>query len=211
MLLLDEITVDMDVVGRLDLLKFFTEECELRGATIIYATHIFDGLEKWITHVAYLADGQLKIGKTATTDVRGLTMHLAEGQMATLPVIRNLTMHLAVALDVRSLKQRLSSHPCVSAAVVFPYPSLQEEGLATTVKPVPVLLPGGCLGSALMWAAHLQAPQRARWLSCSRAESCLGWWKGGYAQTWKHPGGRKRPSRPCVGSSLELWSRAQRP
>ena len=63
MLLLDEITVDMDVVGRLDLLKFFVEECETRGATIIYATHIFDGLEKWITHVAYLADGQLRIGE----------------------------------------------------------------------------------------------------------------------------------------------------
>ena len=63
MLLLDEITVDMDVVGRLDLLKFFVEECETRGATIIYATHIFDGLEKWITHLAYLADGQLRIGE----------------------------------------------------------------------------------------------------------------------------------------------------
>ena len=63
MLLLDEITVDMDVVGRLDLLKFFREECEARGATLIYATHIFDGLEAWATHVAYLADGRLKIGE----------------------------------------------------------------------------------------------------------------------------------------------------
>ncbi len=62
-LLLDEITVDMDVVGRLDLLKFFVEECETRGATIIYATHIFDGLEKWITHIAYLMDGHLRIGE----------------------------------------------------------------------------------------------------------------------------------------------------
>ncbi len=68
-LLLDEITVDMDVVGRLDLLKFFVEECETRGATIIYATHIFDGLEKWITHVAYLADGQLRIGKPPSVAV----------------------------------------------------------------------------------------------------------------------------------------------
>lgn len=61
-LLLDEITVDMDVVGRLDLLRFFEEECEQRGATIVYATHIFDGLERWITHVAYVADGQLHKG-----------------------------------------------------------------------------------------------------------------------------------------------------
>lgn len=35
-LLLDEITVDMDVVGRLDLLQFFKQECAERGATIIY-------------------------------------------------------------------------------------------------------------------------------------------------------------------------------
>jgi len=67
-LLLDEITVDMDVVGRLDLLKFFVEECETRGATIIYATHIFDGLEKWITHIAYLTDGHLRIGELLSID-----------------------------------------------------------------------------------------------------------------------------------------------
>lgn len=58
-LLLDEITVDLDVVGRLDLLAFFKRECEERGATILYATHIFDGLEAWITHAAYMEDGQI--------------------------------------------------------------------------------------------------------------------------------------------------------
>ena len=31
-----------------------------RGATIIYATHIFDGLEAWPTHAAYVERGQLK-------------------------------------------------------------------------------------------------------------------------------------------------------
>ena len=96
MLLLDEITVDMDVVGRLDLLKFFTEECEVRGATIIYATHIFDGLEKWVTHVAYLADGQLKIGGLLRP-MSGLALHLTKKQMATSIVVRSLSMHLAIA------------------------------------------------------------------------------------------------------------------
>ena len=93
-LLTDEMTVDLDVVGRyaaccvggmgsspqfrflglrlsvvvverahphlvrLDLLEFFRRECEERGATIVYATHIFDGLEKWITHIAYLEGGK---------------------------------------------------------------------------------------------------------------------------------------------------------
>ena len=61
-LLLDEITVDMDVVGRLDLLGFFEEECRERGATIIYATHIFDGMEKWPTHIAYLEGGRMVRG-----------------------------------------------------------------------------------------------------------------------------------------------------
>ncbi|KAK1290701.1 ABC transporter I family member 19 [Acorus calamus] len=59
-LLLDEVTVDLDVVARMDLLDFFKEECEQRGATIVYATHIFDGLETWATHVAYIQDGGLK-------------------------------------------------------------------------------------------------------------------------------------------------------
>jgi ABC-type uncharacterized transport system ATPase subunit len=63
-LLLDEITVDMDVVGRLDLLDFFRQECEERGATILYATHIFDGLEAWITHIAYIAEGGLVKGRS---------------------------------------------------------------------------------------------------------------------------------------------------
>ncbi|XP_010522576.1 PREDICTED: ABC transporter I family member 21-like [Tarenaya hassleriana] len=59
-LLLDEVTVDLDVVARMDLLEFFKEECEQRGATIVYATHIFDGLETWATHLAYVHDGELK-------------------------------------------------------------------------------------------------------------------------------------------------------
>lgn len=61
-LLLDEVTVDMDIVGRLDLLKFFKEECSERGATIVYATHIFDGLETWATHIAYVSNGALQKG-----------------------------------------------------------------------------------------------------------------------------------------------------
>ncbi|KAL8265627.1 hypothetical protein R6Q59_002971 [Mikania micrantha] len=50
-LLLDEITVDLDVLARADLLTFLKKECEERGATIIYATHIFDGLENWPSHI----------------------------------------------------------------------------------------------------------------------------------------------------------------
>ncbi|XP_050382960.1 ABC transporter I family member 20-like [Argentina anserina] len=60
-LLLDEITVDLDVLARADLLMFLKKECEDRGATIIYATHIFDGLENWPSHIVYVAKGKLQL------------------------------------------------------------------------------------------------------------------------------------------------------
>ncbi|XP_039128127.1 ABC transporter I family member 20-like [Dioscorea cayenensis subsp. rotundata] len=60
-LLLDEITVDLDVLARANLLKYLSKECEERGATIIYATHIFDGLENWPTHIVYVAHGKLQL------------------------------------------------------------------------------------------------------------------------------------------------------
>eukprot|EP00262_Sarcandra_glabra_P000625 TRINITY_DN1074_c0_g1_i1.p1 TRINITY_DN1074_c0_g1~~TRINITY_DN1074_c0_g1_i1.p1 ORF type:complete len:328 (+),score=51.37 TRINITY_DN1074_c0_g1_i1:95-1078(+) len=60
-LLLDEITVDLDVLARADLLKFLRKECEERGATIIYATHIFDGLEDWPSHIVYVTRGKLQL------------------------------------------------------------------------------------------------------------------------------------------------------
>ena len=45
--------------SRLALLEFLEEECETRKCTIIYATHIFDGIEPWITHYAYVENGKL--------------------------------------------------------------------------------------------------------------------------------------------------------
>ncbi|XP_020682029.1 ABC transporter I family member 20 [Dendrobium catenatum] len=60
-LLLDEITVDLDVVVRSNLLIYLKKECERRGATIIYATHIFDGLEDWPSHIVYVAHGKLQL------------------------------------------------------------------------------------------------------------------------------------------------------
>jgi CCR4-NOT complex subunit CAF16 len=60
-LLLDEITVDLDVLARANLLTYLKKECEERGATIIYATHIFDGLDDWPTHIVYIARGKLQL------------------------------------------------------------------------------------------------------------------------------------------------------
>ncbi|KAI8853922.1 P-loop containing nucleoside triphosphate hydrolase protein [Chytridium lagenaria] len=54
-LLLDEVTVDLDVLVRRDLLDFLMEETKTRSATILYATHIFDGLGGWPTHADVLS------------------------------------------------------------------------------------------------------------------------------------------------------------
>ncbi len=53
-LLLDEVTVSLDVCVRQDLLKWLERESVDRGATIVYATHIFDGLDDWASHLFYL-------------------------------------------------------------------------------------------------------------------------------------------------------------
>ena len=55
-LLLDEITTSLDVCVRQDLLRWLEKESTSRGATIVYATHIFDGLDDWPTHLTYLTD-----------------------------------------------------------------------------------------------------------------------------------------------------------
>ncbi|TNY20552.1 P-loop containing nucleoside triphosphate hydrolase protein [Rhodotorula diobovata] len=57
LLLLDEVTVDLDVLVRSRLLDWLAEETTTRGATVLYATHIFDGLDQWPTHLCHLQLG----------------------------------------------------------------------------------------------------------------------------------------------------------
>lgn len=59
-LLLDEVTTDLDILARANLLTFLTEESSRRGATVVYATHIFDGIDLWPTHILHLQGGQVK-------------------------------------------------------------------------------------------------------------------------------------------------------
>jgi CCR4-NOT complex subunit CAF16 len=58
-LLLDEITTDLDLIARQDLLAFLREESEVGGTTILYATHIFDTLDRWATDLVYLVGGKV--------------------------------------------------------------------------------------------------------------------------------------------------------
>merc|ERR1719436_914854 len=57
--LMDEITSDLDIYAREGILNFLRCECEHRGATIFYCTHIFDHLEGWATHLLHLSQGHV--------------------------------------------------------------------------------------------------------------------------------------------------------
>ncbi|KAG7890987.1 hypothetical protein KL925_002026 [Ogataea polymorpha] len=57
LLLLDEVTVDLDVLVRSRLLTFLRQETEQRQATIVYATHIFDGLGDWASEIIHFRGG----------------------------------------------------------------------------------------------------------------------------------------------------------
>jgi CCR4-NOT complex subunit CAF16 len=59
-LLLDEITVDLDLLTRSDFLGWLRGETERRGATIVYATHILDNLVGWPTHLVHMHMGRVK-------------------------------------------------------------------------------------------------------------------------------------------------------
>ncbi|KAI9294065.1 P-loop containing nucleoside triphosphate hydrolase protein [Neoconidiobolus thromboides FSU 785] len=58
-LLLDEVTVDLDVMVRSNLFQFLKKETLERKVSILYATHIFDGLGFWPTHVAHIHRGEI--------------------------------------------------------------------------------------------------------------------------------------------------------
>lgn len=59
-LLLDEITVDLDVLSRAEFLGWLKRETETRECTIVYATHILDNLAGWPTHLVHLHLGAVK-------------------------------------------------------------------------------------------------------------------------------------------------------
>jgi CCR4-NOT complex subunit CAF16 len=61
LLLLDEVTTDLDLLARSRLLAFLREESEQRGTSIVYASHVLDRLETWATHLLYLRSGRVEV------------------------------------------------------------------------------------------------------------------------------------------------------
>ncbi|EFQ29712.1 ABC transporter [Colletotrichum graminicola] len=64
-LLLDEITVDLDVLSRAEFLGWLRHETEIRDCTIVYATHILDNLAGWPTHLVHMHLGTVREWDTA--------------------------------------------------------------------------------------------------------------------------------------------------
>lgn len=59
-LLLDEITVDLDLLSRSNFLSYLKRETEKRPCTIVYATHILDNLATWPSHLVHMSLGKVK-------------------------------------------------------------------------------------------------------------------------------------------------------
>ncbi|KAK6459139.1 ATP-binding cassette transporter activity protein [Scheffersomyces xylosifermentans] len=70
LLLLDEVTIDLDVIVRSRLLNFLRKECVERRCCVVYATHIFDGLGKdWCDRIIHL-DAGIKVDDVDMKNVK---------------------------------------------------------------------------------------------------------------------------------------------
>lgn len=77
-LLLDEVTVDLDVLVRSDLLDFLRRETESRVCTIVYCTHIFDGLAGWPTHLLKMSLGKI-MAYDSMTEIERISQDRGDG------------------------------------------------------------------------------------------------------------------------------------
>ena len=58
--IIDEFAADLDIFSRNRFFDYLTKECNERGASVVFATHIFDQVDLWATHVAFMQlDGTL--------------------------------------------------------------------------------------------------------------------------------------------------------
>ena len=79
-LLLDEITVDLDLLSRRNFLDWLKQETERRACTIVYATHILDNLADWPTHLVHMCAGRVKRWGDVEKMTAGLTEEGEEGK-----------------------------------------------------------------------------------------------------------------------------------
>lgn len=79
-LLLDEITVDLDLLSRSRFLKFLRKETEDREVSVVYATHILDNLDGWPTHLVHMSLGRVKKWGEMRSFERDVEVWMKQGQ-----------------------------------------------------------------------------------------------------------------------------------
>ncbi len=52
--IIDEFAADLDIFSRKRFFDYLSKECEMRGAAVVYCTHIFDQADGWASHVAFM-------------------------------------------------------------------------------------------------------------------------------------------------------------
>jgi CCR4-NOT complex subunit CAF16 len=52
--IIDEFAADLDIFSRNRFMDYLTKECAERGASVVFATHIFDQVDNWATHIAFM-------------------------------------------------------------------------------------------------------------------------------------------------------------
>jgi ABC-type uncharacterized transport system ATPase subunit len=52
--IIDEFAADLDIFSRSRFFNYLTKECKERGASVVYATHIFDQADTWATHAMFM-------------------------------------------------------------------------------------------------------------------------------------------------------------
>ncbi|CAK4619857.1 hypothetical protein LEN26_002127 [Aphanomyces euteiches] len=60
LIVLDEVLGCLDIISRVNLLEFLRRESDgPHRSTVVMASHVFDGMDEWVTHVMYLRSGKI--------------------------------------------------------------------------------------------------------------------------------------------------------
>lgn len=121
LLLLDEITTDLDLLTRQDFLSHLKVMSVRDGVTVVYATHIFDGLDDWPTHLAFISQGE--IPRFGTIDsYEDLAQRRAAGVVA--PLLRTIETWMRNDRD----KRRAAGFPMLEKAAGVAVDELRGVG-----------------------------------------------------------------------------------
>ena len=64
-------TAELDVLSRADLLRFLRAESEESGVTIVYASHVLEGLASWATDMIFLSPGRVRFAAPMPDAIAG--------------------------------------------------------------------------------------------------------------------------------------------